>query len=190
MIGQQWSDYKIGNHAITIDSEWTIKPIGENNKLPNLVKSYKLKSWPELDDTWSVYSGKAVYSREFEIDEKYVGQGMIIDLGDVRETARIKINGTEIGLLWCIPYKTSIPKDILKKRNKIEIEVTNLSFNQVIELDRKGVQWKNFHEINFVNIKYEPYDASDKEPVKSGLLSEIKLFPIVRNSENEMHGND
>jgi hypothetical protein len=31
---------------------------------------------------------------------------MIIDSGDVRETARIKINHSDIGLLRCIPDKT------------------------------------------------------------------------------------
>jgi hypothetical protein len=186
LIEQKWTDYKNESHAITIDSEWTIKPIGKRNNLPNVVNTKNLRSWTELGNVWPVYSGKAVYSCEFEIDEIYIGQEMLIDLGDVRETARIKINGVDIGLLWCIPYKTIIPKDILKKSNKIEIEVTNLSFNQVIELDRKGVQWKNFHEINFINIKYEPYNASDKEPVKSGLLSEIKLYPIAMNTENEL----
>jgi hypothetical protein len=178
--GQKWIDYSAGNEVLTLDNEWTITAVNEAANLPQTFKMNKLRSWTELGDTWAVYSGKAVYSTEFEIDEKYIGQEMFIDLGDVRETARVKINNVDLGLLWCIPFKTIIPGDILKKRNKIEIEVTNLSFNQVIELDRKKVQWKNFHEINFVNIKYEPYDASDKEPVASGLLDDIKLVTLIR----------
>ncbi len=177
---QKWSDYAIGNETIVIDSEWTIAPINESEHLPETVKTTDLISWSLFDDDWSVYSGKAIYTCEFDLDEKYTGQEMLIDLGDVRETARIKINDSDIGLLWCIPYNTIIPTNILRKKNNIEIEVTNLSFNQVIDLDRKGVQWKNFHDINFVSIQYKPYDASDKEPVESGLLNEIKLFPIVK----------
>jgi len=177
--GQKWTDYSAGKEVLKLN-EWTITAVNEAANLPQSVKMDKLRSWAKFGDPWSVYSGKALYSSEFEIDEKYIGQEMLIDLGDVRETARVKINNVDIGLLWCIPFKTIIPGDILKKRNKIEIEVTNLSFNQVIELDRKKVQWKNFYEINFVNIRYEPYDASDKEPVASGLLDDIKLLTLIR----------
>jgi hypothetical protein len=120
-----------------------------------------------------------VYSGEFGLEDRYIGQKMLIDLGDVRETARLKINDVDLGLLWCVPYKTVIPGNLLKKKNKIELAVTNLSFNRIIELEQKAVQWKNFHEINFVNIKYEPYNAADKAPVASGLLTEISLFPLV-----------
>lgn len=178
-------DYTIGKETFVLNSEWTITPSNEEEDLPITIKTTDYKSWPLYGNDWSIYSGKAIYTCEFEIDEMHIGQEMLIDLGDVRETARIKINDSDIGLLWCIPYKTIIPNNILKKNNKIEIEVVNLSFNKVIELDRKEVEWKNFHEINFVNIKYEPYDASDKKPVESGLLSKIKLSSIVRNTKNK-----
>lgn len=180
---QKILDYTIEKEALVLDSEWTITPINEDEDLPATIKTADYKSWPLFGDDWSVYSGKAIYTCDFQIDETYIGQEMLIDLGDVRETARIKINDSDIGLLWCIPYKTIIPKNILKRNNKIEIEVVNLSFNKVIELDKRGVKWKNFHEINFVNIKYEPYDASNKEPIQSGLLSKIKLSSIVKNTE-------
>jgi len=98
----------------------------------------------------------------------------------LKQTAKVTINDHEIGLLWCLPFTTIIPPHILKQKNKIEIEVTNLSFNRVIDLDKRGFQWKNFHEINFVNIKYEAYDASDKRPVQSGLLSKIILMPLKK----------
>lgn len=178
--GEKWPCYNSLNDTITIDTEWIITPVSGAPKLPEPVKTKYLKSWTQFGDDYAVFSGKAVYSTEFEIDDKYINIPVRIDLGDVRETARLTINGNEIGLLWCIPYTTIIPSNILKRNNKIEIEVTNLSFNRVIDLDRKGVQWKNFNEINFVNIKYEPYNASDKEPVESGLLDEIKLIPVKK----------
>ena len=105
---------------------------------------------------------------------------MMLNLGDVRETAEVKINDKSIGLLWCVPYQTIIPAGILKANNTIDIIVTNLSFNRVIDLDKRGVNWKNFHEINFVNIRYEKYDASDKEPVPSGLLGPVTLKELKK----------
>lgn len=179
----KFTDYITINNPITINAEWTITPKGTEQQLPKPKRVSDFTSWTTYSDAWSIYSGKAVYSCEFELEDKSVGKEMLLDLGDVRETARVKINGKDLGLLWCIPFKTIVPKDLLQKKNTIEIEVTNLSFNKVIDLDRKKVPWKNFHEINFVNIKYERYDASDKEPVLSGLLSDIKLFSIEKTAK-------
>jgi len=178
-IKQQWTDYAIAGKPLIIGAEWRITPTNKSSLLPKTIHSSSLQSWSSFGADWSVYSGKAIYTTTFEIDKQYIGKEMLIDLGDVRETARIKINDVVIGLLWCVPYKTVIPENILKKKNKIEIEVTNLSFNKVIDLDRKAVPWKIFHEINFVNIQYEPYNASAKQPVAAGLLSNISLFPLV-----------
>jgi hypothetical protein len=63
-------------------------------------------------------------------------------------------------------------------RNLLEIEVTNLAANRIADLDRRKVSWKAFHEINFVNIDYKPFDASAWEPVPSGLLGPVQLVPV------------
>jgi len=181
---QQWLDDSVVNKALTIHPEWTITPISDSAHKPATIHCSALQSWTNFGTDWSVFSGKAVYTGGFRLEDRYIGQNMLIDLGDVRETARLKINDIDLGLLWCVPYKTIIPRNLLKEKNKIEIEVTNLSFNKVIELDRKGVQWKNFHEINFVNIRYEPYNAADKAPVASGLLSDIQLFPMLNKQKS------
>lgn len=177
------TNYSTSAKPSAIEAEWTITPKSTETALPKAVRTSNYGSWTEFSDAWSLYSGKAVYACEFELAKDYTGKEMLLDLGDVRETAKVTINGEDLGLLWCIPYKTVIPKNLLQKKNKIEIEVTNLSFNKVIDLDRKGVQWKNFHDINFVNIKYEPYDASDKVPVPSGLLTTITICPIQQTAK-------
>jgi len=46
-------------------------------------------------------------------------------------------------------------------------------------LDRRKVNWKRFYEINFVNIKYHKFDASDWQAVDSGLLGPVKLIPYT-----------
>lgn len=176
----KWTYYNSLNDTITIDNEWNLTPISGAPKLPKPIKTKDFNSWSNLDSDYQVFSGKVVYETQFEMGDKYFGIPFEIDLGDVRETAKVTINGQEIGLLWCLPYTAIIPSNLLKKNNKIEIEVTNLSFNRVIDLDKKGVEWKNFNEINFVNIKYEPYDASNKEPMKSGLLNKVKLIPLKK----------
>jgi hypothetical protein len=64
--------------------------------------------------------------------------------------------------------------------NKLEIEVTSVAANRIRDLDARKVEWKKFHEINFVNIHYQPFDASKWPLVDSGLLGPVKLIPMKK----------
>ena len=59
--------------------------------------------------------------------------------------------------------------------NLLEIEVCNVCANRIRDLDRRGVKWKNFHDINFVNIDYKPFDASDWPLAEAGLIGPVTL---------------
>jgi hypothetical protein len=63
--------------------------------------------------------------------------------------------------------------------NLLEVEVTNVSANRIRDLDRRGVNWKNFNDINFVNLNYKPFDASNWPLTDSGLLGPVTLTPVV-----------
>ena len=60
--------------------------------------------------------------------------------------------------------------------NTLEIEVTNLSANRIKDMDERKVNWKIFHEINFVNIDYKKFDASIWPLMPSGLIGPVKLI--------------
>ena len=47
------------------------------------------------------------------------------------------------------------------------------------DLEQRGVAWKNFHEINFVNVHYKPFDAADWPLQPSGLLGPVRLVPAT-----------
>ena len=64
--------------------------------------------------------------------------------------------------------------------NRLEIDVTNLMLNRVIDLDRRGVRWQKFYDINMVNIDYQPFDSSDWPLMESGLLGPVSLTPLHR----------
>ena len=97
-------------------------------------------------------------------------------MGDIRESATVKLNGKLLGTAWSLPFRVQITEGVLLKgNNKLEIEVTNLSANRIRYLDKKGVVWRKFYDINFVDITYNPYDAAKWLPVPSGLLSDVRL---------------
>ena len=86
------------------------------------------------------------------------------------------MNGKTLGTAWSLPYKVQITEGVLlKENNKLEIEVTNVSANRIRHLDKKGVIWRKFYDINFVDITYNPFNAAAWKPIASGLLSEVKL---------------
>ncbi|MBM4156629.1 MAG: hypothetical protein FJ221_16625 [Lentisphaerae bacterium] len=69
-----------------------------------------------------------------------------------------------------------VPADLLRPAgNKLEIEVTNLAANRIRDLDRRKVAWRIFRDINLVNIKYKPFDASNWPVFDSGLLGPVVL---------------
>jgi hypothetical protein len=59
--------------------------------------------------------------------------------------------------------------------------------NRVRDMDRKGIVWRKYHEINFVNNHYKPFDASQWEPMPSGLLGPVRLIPILKGSTSTAH---
>jgi hypothetical protein len=148
--------------------------------LPLVTSIKELTSWTTLADSISsYYSGTGVYTLQFSIPARIdVSKGFLLDLGDVREMAQITLNGIDLGKVWSLPFQVYIKPGLLKKQNTLEIAVTNLSANRIRYLDRQKVDWKRFHEINFVNIRYEPFDAAKWEPVESGLLGPVRLLPL------------
>lgn len=147
---------------------------------PKVEKTFTLptaQTWEGLDDdSAKVTMGTGVYTTTIKLSKKQAARKWEIDLGDVRESARVYINGKYIGCAWAVPFVLDC-KDALKKgKNEIRIEVTNLPANRIAWMDRQGVEWRKFKEINVVDINYKKTSYSNWAPVPSGLNSEIKLI--------------
>jgi len=87
------------------------------------------------------------------------------------------LNGQELGTLIGRPFQVATGR-LQPRGNRLVIEVTNVAANRIRDLDRRGVPWKIFHDINFVNINYEPFDASGWPVRESGLLGPLRLLPL------------
>ncbi len=136
----------------------------------------KLVSWASFPvENAKYYSGKGLYKFEFNLAN--AEKPYVLDLGDVRECAFVRINGRPLAHLWSVPYRCEIPRGLLKSgKNTLEVEVLNLSFNRAIKLDIDKVKWRNFRDINFVDITYKPINYANAKPVDSGLLGKIRLI--------------
>jgi hypothetical protein len=163
-------------NTLALKSPWTLQFTKGEPSIPKSQTMDSLKSWTETDDTLAQYfSGIGNYSTKFELPDSLLKKDFILDLGDVRASATVTINGRNIGLSWALPHVLEVPKGLLKKENTLEIFVTNTSYNRIRYMDKTGVNWKKFHDINMVDINYQPFNAADKLPEKSGLLGPVLL---------------
>ena len=102
-----------------------------------------------------------------------------MELGDVRESARVYVNGEYLGCAWAVPFRLDCGTSLKAGDNEIRIEVTNLPANRIADMDRRGVRWRIFKDINMVDIHYKPSDYSSWEQVPSGLNSPVFLVRQV-----------
>ena len=167
------------HNDIVLDGPWTLSFIEEAPRVEGTFNLDKTRTWETLDnDSARVTMGTGVYTTQVKLtkkDMKHVTKWQI-DLGDVRESARVYINGQFIGCAWCVPFVLDC-KDVLKVgNNDIRIEVTNLPANRIADLDRRGVQWRKMEEINVVDINYKKTLYDQWEPMPSGLNSAVRLI--------------
>ncbi len=102
---------------------------------PESITFDSLADWSQRpEDGIKFYSGTAVYRKTFELpasgslpDQKY-----FLSLGDVKNLARIKLNGRDLGVVWCAPWRVATGDALKVGKNELEIEVANLWPNRLI----------------------------------------------------------
>ena len=178
--GPAWNYWKTTESfgPAEILGEWNVKFIEGGPTLPAPFSTTQLASWTELGDAIAkCFAGTAVYSITFDA-RILVGKNYLLNLGDVRQRARVRLNGKDYGTLITSPFRVLV--DNLKPEgNVLEVEVTSVAANRIRDLDRRGVPWKNFHDINFVNLDYKPFNAADWPLAESGLLGPVTLTPVA-----------
>jgi hypothetical protein len=79
------------------------------------------------------YSGKATYRTVFDFDPVDPKMRIFLSLGKVANIASIKLNGHDLGVVWCLPWRMAVPAGLLQPRgNVLETVVANLWNNRLI----------------------------------------------------------
>ena len=162
--------------TIQITTPWTLSFTEEAPAVGRTFRLDKLQTWENLSEEASVTMGTGVYTTNFKLSKKDAKRQWLIDLGDVRESARVYINGQFIGCAWAVPFMLDCKNAFKPGNNELRIEVTNLPANRIADLDRKGAEWRKMKEINVVDINYKKTTYAHWALVPSGLNSEVKLI--------------
>ena len=95
----------------------------------------ELSSWTANDQSGIRYfSGTATYTKTVSIPADRIGAGksLYLDLGHVKNLARVTVNGVDLGVFWKPPFRADISHAIHPGNNRVEIAVTNLWPNRLI----------------------------------------------------------
>ena len=161
--------------ALDINGQWTlIIPEGNTYQLETL------QGWEQLDEQMKTFTGTGTYQTTFTVTASQIKTatgGFRLDLGDVRESAKVWLNDEYIGCAWAAPFVLDCSNAIHEGSNTLRIDVTNLPANRISEMDRKGTVWRIFEDINMSNISTSSY--AEWAPVPSGLNSQVRLIPVA-----------
>jgi hypothetical protein len=174
---QRWAYAKPVDAGVVLAGPWDIEFLKGGPVLPKPARFETLASWTTLaDDEVRRFAGTARYRLEFDAPAKSA-DAWELDLGDVREVARVTLNGERLTTAWSLPFRVRL--GALKARNVLEIEVTNLPANRIRDLDMRKVPWKTMRDINLVSVKYKPFDAAAWDVEPAGLLGPVTLVPLA-----------
>ena len=104
----------------------------------------------------------------------------LLILGDVRESARVRLNGQPVATLWALPFSCHVGAYLHEGDNLLEVDVTNLPANRIADMDRQGQVWRIFKDANISTLSAtRRSDYSQWAPMPSGLLGPVTLIPLA-----------
>lgn len=157
---------------------------------PEQVTFEKLTDWTQHPDSGiRYYSGTAIYRQTFDRPADNSKQ-QFLDLGKVKNLARVRLNGQDLGVVWTAPWRVEITKALKLKDNQLEIEVVNLWPNRLIgdeQLPDDGIrngewpEWlKDGGPRTSGRYTFTTYKHFTKESplLESGLLGPVTIWGI------------
>jgi len=101
---------------------------------PAAVRFDELVDWTKRAEKGiKFYSGTAIYRKTFTLSAAPKNdRQLILDLGEVREVAEVRLNGHYVGVVWTKPARVNITSAVKVGGNELEVSVVNLWPNRLI----------------------------------------------------------
>ena len=103
-----------GTPVAELGGDWTLVLNGQQVTAP-------LKSWEDLG--MQSPAGPASYRKQFTVSAAPGGQRIFLEIGDVRDYARVKLNGKDLGARAWQPYRWEVTDSVRQGSNDLEVEV-------------------------------------------------------------------
>jgi hypothetical protein len=116
------------------------------------------------------YSGKATYRKEFTFDRIPTSQHpLYLDLDVFHQLAAVRLNGKDLGVLWCAPWRVNITDAVTAGRNELEIDAFNTWQNRLVN----DLALPAEKRVTTIPKRFPPNSKSPLEPL--GLLGPITI---------------
>ena len=151
---------------------------------PAKVTFPELISWTKRpEEGIKYYSGSAIYTKAFDLNTpeanmiKKKGGRIFLDMGDVKNVAVVRLNGQDLGVLWCAPWRADITEAIKPKGNVLQIEVINLWANRVVhDLSLPIAQrLTKTHE----TFRFDMLNVNTPQ-LESGLIGPVRIYTAAK----------
>lgn len=164
-----WNYPEEQTYSLSLDHGWKLEFVESAPAINGQFDIDSPTSWTELEQPEAkINMGTYRYSIEINMPSMEADD-WILDLGDVRESARVRINGNDAGIVWAVPFRLKVGKWLKPGKNRIEVEVTNLPANRIADMDRKHIEWRIFKDINMAKLNY----------VKATTKTGIQCLPVL-----------
>lgn len=188
--GEAFPFYRASGEAVALTGDWSIRFTEGGPTMPAPRTVSRLGSWTLYGQAYEVFSGTAAYTCALS-PVQGTADAWSLDLGDVRESASVWLEGKCLGTLFEAPWTVRLTQEQAARGGKLEVRVSNLMMNRIIDMDRKGQPWKIFYNANI-----QPrlpvsrgadgsFSAAKWDFRESGLLGPVTLTPLERVADCE-----
>jgi hypothetical protein len=163
--------------AIAVDGPWGVRFAPPGREATKSLRMARLASWPTLDDPdVKFFSGTATYATKVSVSALQLGadRRVLLDLGDVQNLARVRVNGRDLGVLWKAPFVVDVTPAVKAGDNTLEVEVTNTWRNRLVGDSGKPPAERQTWVLGNINL------PSTTPLLPAGLLGPVRLVTEVR----------
>ena len=168
-----------------IQGKWQVRFPADSGNYGDITLN-KLTDWTKSENPKIKYfSGTASYKTAFILEE-IPDESVLLDLGEVRNMARIFVNDICLGNLWKPPFRIAITNALQKGRNSLTIEITNTSVNEMIGDEQlpADMEYQSFPG----PVKEIPAYLKSNQPRRSGRKTFVTYKYFNKNSKLEPSG--
>ena len=161
---------------LTLEGSWNLSFESGLGAPATAVFDHLMSYTESTDPAIRYYAGTVIYRKSFSLKKKHLRRvnAFEIDLGSVKNLARVKVNGYDLGVVWKAPFRVEVPKEYLHAgTNDLEVKVINLWPNRIIGDLQPGATRK------------WTYTASNWYTADSPLLPSGLLGPVTVSSIKE-----
>lgn len=173
----------------TLDGPWTLRFM-PGRGAPDSVRLARLASWSESADPGiRYYAGTGGYETILDVPKRWLAgrPRLLLDLGEVHETAEVFVDGRSAGYAWKPPYRVDVGAYLKPGRNALRIAVANLWPNRFIGDRQPGATHRyafSTYDDYWPGLARLPFDK-DTPLLPSGLLGPVRLVAETQPWRNE-----